>query len=126
MIRDWDTIKVILERIEKGDFQSYVDREGYLTDDHIDESDFFGHIEILSDAGIIKRCTINRNVKGKIVLCDFSGVFISMQGHDLLDALRDKNVWNEIKSKAITSGVSLSWEFIKAAIPVVIREILNR
>jgi len=44
---------------------------------------------------------------------------------DLLDALRDQNVWDRIKGRAKKAGVSLSWEFIKASIPVVIGEIVK-
>ena len=53
------------------------------------------------------------------------GAFISMAGHDLLDALRDQTVWNAMLAKAKTIGVAMSWEFIKAALPVVMRDLLK-
>lgn len=59
------------------------------------------------------------------------GVYITMHGHDLLDALRDdldalrdEPIWNRIVQKAEKGGVMISWEFIKAAIPIVMSEIL--
>lgn len=51
--------------------------------------------------------------------------YISMQGHDLLDALRDEVVWKRITKKTATAGTVLSWEFIWAAIPIVMVDILS-
>lgn len=124
MKRDWELVKSVLEHIEKGDFVQYIEEGNYIADG-IDEKDYFGHIEILLDAGIIKNGSITRNARGQIISYGFNGLFITMRGHDLLDALRDKNVWNRIKQKSINTGVSISWEFIKAAIPVVMKDIVG-
>ena len=48
-----------------------------------------------------------------------------MQGYDLLDALRDQNVWDRIKGRAKKAGVTISWEFIKAALPKVLSDIVS-
>lgn len=48
-----------------------------------------------------------------------------MSGHDLLDALRDQKIWNAIKLKSKQIGISLSWEFIKASIPIVIQNLVK-
>nr|DAH82058.1 MAG TPA: hypothetical protein [Caudoviricetes sp.] len=32
-------------------------------------------------------------------------------------------MWSRIKEKAVRAGVSISWEFIKAAIPAVMKEL---
>lgn len=127
MIRKWKVVRLILEQVEKGTIQQYTDNivsSGVIDD--VSSEEFLGHIEILIDAGILRNCTIERDRKGNFIMPDMRKAFISMQGHDLLDALRDSTLWNSIVQKSVNTGVSLSWEFIKAAIPVVIKEILNR
>lgn len=122
MVRNWDIIRLILEKIEKGQIDEYV-RSGEVYKEPLlqsDENAFLGHVEILLDAGIIKHCTVTRGGDGDFCQYDFRGVYITMQGHDLLDVLRDATVWNMIKAKAKAASVSLSWEFIKAAIPIVL------
>jgi hypothetical protein len=124
MVRNWQTIRRILEVVESGNLQDYADNGGYSADE-IDEGDFYGHVEILCDAGILKGCEIHRSAAGRIVSARLAGAFISMSGHDLLDALRDKTVWTAMLAKAKTLGVAVSWEFIKAALPVVLRDLLK-
>lgn len=122
MVRDWDIVRLILEKIEKNQITNFIESGDVNTNSLLvhDENAFLGHVEILLDAGIIKNCTVTRGRDGRFCQWDFRGVYITMQGHDLLDALRDATVWNEIKAKAKFAGVTLSWEFIKAAIPLVL------
>nr|DAH64543.1 MAG TPA: YjcQ protein [Caudoviricetes sp.] len=123
MKRDWKIIRAILEHIEAEDLREYAEKYSYVKDLNINEDDFLGHIEILADAGIIRNAEVVRTVNGTVSFCNLNGVFITMQGHDLLDALRDSTVWSRIKEKAVRAGVSISWEFIKAAIPAVMKEL---
>lgn len=124
MKRDWSLIEVILVKVEGEHLLSWVTNEEY-TKHSIKEDDLLGHIEILLDAGILRNGVVKRNADGEISQCDLRGIYISMQGHDLLDAMRDKAVWERIKAKAKKAAISISWEFIKAAIPVVMREIVG-
>ena len=124
MKRDWNIIENILSHIEAGDIERYVKEERYLKDLDIDADEYLGHLELLIDAKIIKNCEAERGPNGRFEECYFEGVFITMQGHDLLDAIRNKKMWTRIKAKAVSTGLGLSWEFIKAAIPVVIKESL--
>ena len=125
MKRYWDTSRIILEKVEAVELLVYLEKEKYL-DSGMSEEDVLGHIEIMLDAGILQNGKITRGWAGKFSQYDVQGVVISMAGHDLLDALRDQNVWLRIRNKARQAAVSLSWEFIKAAMPVVMRELLNK
>ena len=126
MKRDWKTIKVILEQVESGKLKQYYESEKYENDPDVrNEENFLGHIEILVDAGILKHCIVKRDPYGRFVNFNANGVFISMHGHDLLDAMRDSSLWERLVIKAKQSGLSLSWEVIKACMPVVIGEMLN-
>lgn len=126
MKRRWDIIKDILEHIEAGDLYDTLKDRRHLQNLDVTEDDYVGHIEIMEDAGIIRNCEVDRNINGEIVRYSVLGVFITMQGHDLLDAMRDQSLWSQIKKKSFQTGISLSWEFIKAAIPVVINEMLRK
>lgn len=125
MKRRWDVIQNILEHIENEDLYEALRSEKYVSELDVDEDVYAGHLALLDDAGIIKNCDITRDINGMICNYSVNGVYISMQGHDLLDALRDKPVWSKIKMMAVKAGVSLSWEFIKAALPIAIKEILQ-
>lgn len=124
MKRDWNIIEAILTHVEAGDIASYNTQRGYQRDG-ITENDFVGHLEILNDAGILRGCSVQRDVRGQFCFCDVSHAFLTMQGHDLLDAIRNQSVWSRIKAKAERTGAALSWEFIKAAIPVVMKELVT-
>lgn len=129
MKRQWHVIQNILEHVEAGNLKAFLESNQYweyLASVNLTDDDYVGHIEILTDAEIIKNCKVRRNMNGEIIHLDLNGSFISMQGHDLLDALRDQNVWARVRGKAKELGVSVSWEFIKAAIPIVIRELLQK
>ena len=124
MKRDWNVVREILEQIEEKQLTSFVKAGQFLnTPGSESADDCFGHMEILIDAGIVKHATVQRNASGEFEYWDFRGVLITMQGHDLLDSLRDDKVWTQIKTRAQKAGVSLTWEFIKASIPIVIGEI---
>lgn len=127
MKRDWDVVREVLEAVESGDVAGYIRSEEFRTRFPTNPpADFLGHVEILIDAGIIKNACVKRNPDGEFEFWDFRGAFVTMQGHDLLDAMRNKELWQRVKSKSLHTGISLSWEFIKAAIPVVITEALTQ
>ena len=123
MKRDWKIIRAILEHIEAEDLSVCLAKYSYVKELSTNEEEFLGHIEILLDAGIIRNAEVRRSSSGTFSAFSVNGVFITMQGHDLLDALRDSTVWTRIKEKAVNAGVSLSWEFIKAAIPAVMKDL---
>lgn len=123
MKRDWQVVREILTRIEADELGEFVRSGGYKDMPlALSDADFLGHIEIMEEAGIIKNCAVRRDASGKFTGYSLEGVYITMQGHDLLDALRDKAVWSRVKQSAKQAGVSLSWEFIKAAVPLIIKK----
>lgn len=52
MKRNWDTIRIILEKVEAVELLVYLEKEKYL-DSGMSEEDVLGHIEIMLDAGIL-------------------------------------------------------------------------
>lgn len=126
MKRDWYVVRVILEEVEAGTLQTFIRSKEYEKDAATaDPSVILGHIEILIDAGILKNCHVNRGSNGEFESWDLRAPFISMAGHDLLDALRDDTVWRRIQDGARKAGVTISWEFIKTALPKVLSDIVS-
>lgn len=125
MKRQWNVIRNILEHIEAGDLNEVLQNDTYIGEIGVTSEDYAGHIEILVDSGIIRNIAVRRDATGQIRVADVHKVFITMQGHDLLDAMRDKTLWNLIRNKAKQAGLSLSWEVIKACMPIAVRELLN-
>jgi hypothetical protein len=127
MVRKWHIVRRVLELAEQDKLADSLMDGSYNVGKVaiIDEETFVGHIEILADAGLIKGCDIHRDATGEIVRVNVHSAFVTMAGHDLLDALRDRTVWNAIQEKAKTIGVMVSWEFIKASVPVVLRDLLK-
>lgn len=123
MRRDWKVVRLVLEHVENGDLADYARQGNFPSELKLDEDAFLGHVEILSDAGIIRNADVIRNVNGDIVRSQMNGAFLTMAGHDLLDALRDKPVWKRVLEKAERAGIAVSWEFIKAAIPPIMKEL---
>ena len=50
---------------------------------------------------------------------------LSMEGHDMLEHMRNNKVWNELKRIARESSVSLTLDFIRATIPHIWDKVVN-
>lgn len=126
MKRNWKVVRILLEQVESETLADFIRSKKYLEDAETADSDILlGHVEIMIEAGILKNCRVSRGSSGRIEQWDLRAPYISMYGHDLLDALRDEAVWKNLCSRAKKAGVSLSWEFIKAAIPIAMNEIVS-
>ena len=90
MKRNWNVVRKILELVEEGKLKDYIEEKRYRDEFSINSPDdgapneLLGHFEILVDAGILKHCEIQRDENGKFVYWDLRGIFITMQGHDLI------------------------------------------
>ena len=131
MKRDWILIKQMLEAFENESFTAFLNKP-YISpeelskcdsDEQIQELyrqkrlDVWKHLELLMDCHVIENTQFDRENNN-------NGMRLTMYGHDLLDSIRDKAIWNKIISMTKDAGVALSWEVIKAAIPKAINSIL--
>lgn len=98
MVRNWNIVRKILEVAEKDDLQRYCNEDRFL-EEEISEEDFCGHIEILVEANILSGCDVQRNAMGDYAHFNLRGAFITMRGHDLLDSMRDNQVWTRVKAR---------------------------
>lgn len=119
MKRDWKMIGRVLSDVEDERVEDVINT---IADD--DESErYLRHLELLSDCGYVLGVDIGFTRAG--VRLDFNHPRLSMSGYDFKDVLQDKKLWNAIKRKAQDGTMRLSWEFIKAAVPVVLKELLK-
>lgn len=119
MKRNWDVIRAILERIEAEPLQQF---ELYPGDfDPMDPETVAYHMRLLHGAGLIDgipRDNLNTSPS-------FIATGMPWEGHELLDAMRNKTHWNRIKQLSRQKGVDLSFEAIKLLSKAVIENLLR-
>lgn len=138
MKRDWNLIREILIAFEEDRFVEYVnntDLNDYELRAYKMKSAEMGKeeaAELWNTMLIKKRKSIWKHMEmmqdcGLLVSTKFDddnsnyGLRLTMQGADLLDTLRNEKLWPQILKKTKETGFALTWEFIKAAIPAVIK-----
>ncbi len=149
MKRDWNVIRDILTAIEEDRFANFVKHAGNneewmdgLDADEIEKKRlqrlrcFDGHVRLLIDAGLISK--INSNIieldeyrmrSGSSpqhgYSYDYRRLQLSMDGHDLLQHMREPKIWNKVKSMADQMGVSLTMDFVRTAFPKIMNSLFE-
>lgn len=142
MKRDWDLIREQLLAIEEDrDFKSSVlagvEKEpvwvdGLTENEHYAavaeyrarEERVMGHLQLLIEGGYIDGVKVQRSLSGEYMY----GLFkprLTMKGHDLLDTMRSKPVWERVKSTAKSKGVELTFDAIKALAALALQQVLG-
>ncbi|WP_312967549.1 DUF2513 domain-containing protein [Acinetobacter gerneri] len=103
MKRDWDVIRAVLIAIEDDNYDEY------LEESENDEA-IIKNTVLLIQAGFID---------GKVLasLDENADVYVNdltWKGHELLDTIRSKPVWEKIKSTAVEKGIELTFDTVKA------------
>lgn len=110
MKRDWDVIRGVLIEVEALSEQDR-DTFGYgLGDEHAgDDPAKSEHALLLWKAGFIEAIDAS-TLAGPAILSPE----LTWQGHELLDTLRSKPVWERIKSTAKEKSLELTFDVVKA------------
>lgn len=125
MKRDWDLLRKQLTDIEEerdiladlpeepkwtnqpgAEFQRVYDEYRAV------ESKVAGHLELLANNGYIEGVKVLRGADGHIAL-GVSNPRLTMAGHDLLDTMRSKPVWEKVKATAQSKGIELTFDAVK-------------
>jgi hypothetical protein len=110
MKRDWDLIREVLIEVEA---LSEEDRHQFcygLGDEHADENQVKSEQALLLwKAGFIEAVDVG-TMGGPAI----QSPELTWQGHDLLDTLRSKPVWERIKKTAQDKGIELTLDSVKA------------
>lgn len=122
MKRDWDVIRAVLIEVEALSEQER-NSFGYgLGDEHIgDDPAKSEHALLLWKAGFIEAIDVG-TMAGPAMLSPE----LTWQGHDLLDTLRSKAVWERIKATAKEKGIELTFDAVKAIGKVALDYVLKQ
>ncbi len=126
MKRDWDLIRELLVCVEENRdlFESApakpewtVQSKSELSQDlehyQLAHQRLFGHAKLLVDAEYIEGLKVIQS-SGQSFHIARGNIQLTMAGHDLLDTIRSKGVWDKIKSTASEKGIELTFDAIKA------------
>jgi hypothetical protein len=110
MKRDWDVIREVLLEVES------VPEEGRVNFGYAISSKQAGaerskaeHAFLLRDAGYLSAIDV-----GDLDANRMLGPVLTWAGHDLLDTLRSKPVWERVKTMAKDKGLELTFDTVKA------------
>lgn len=116
MKRDWDLIRRLLIETEKLKPKEYLMPQAIADENPVKVG---YHFMIMIEAKLIHG-TDNCNDYSRLETCFAMG--ISWEGHEFLDSIRRDSMWNKIKSTAVEKSSALSFEAIKAAITLIIKQ----
>ncbi|MGR2919412.1 DUF2513 domain-containing protein [Acinetobacter sp. 1125_18A] len=120
MKRDWDVIRNLLIDIE-----ALTHSDSYNLDSKgLDDSHEIIKLE-MADLLLAKGFfTGGRDVylDGELALFNLK---LTWDGHELLDTLRDENVWNRIKQISKEKGVDITFESIKVMLGLALTSLLT-
>lgn len=136
MKRDWDLFQVILahfetETIEKF-FLDLCDQkwiEGQYFSNRVSDNSrasrvVYEHLILLIEAGYVKGVIVNVSVDGKYS-AGFPNPQLTNDGHDFLQSIRSRSIWNTIKELAQSHSIELSLSIIKSLTPIAIDRIFK-
>lgn len=109
MKRDWDVIRDILTEVEglspdERNRFSYGLGKAYATHDHTISE----HALLLYKAGYLSGIPINT-----LGCSAIHSPELTWEGHDLLDTIRSRPVWERIKTISVEKGIELTFDSIK-------------
>ncbi|MGF2635253.1 DUF2513 domain-containing protein [Acinetobacter johnsonii] len=104
MKRDWEIIRQVLISVEEDKFDEFV-KETAQVDVVIQNS------VLLLEAGFLKGSYEYLFADDRDKTLDIDG--LTWKGHELLDTIRSKPVWDKIKSTALDKGLELTFDAVK-------------
>ncbi|TYP89409.1 uncharacterized protein DUF2513 [Sphingobacterium allocomposti] len=116
---DIELCRVILQKIE--DEGGIDGMEDFPSIDGHDDHFVYYQIKKMGEAGYVKH---KIHGKGSRSDYDYFTVELTFQGHDFLKQMLDDTIWSKTKSIAKKSGMSLTFETVKAIIPIAIQSLL--
>ncbi|OTU43167.1 hypothetical protein CAT37_12500 [Acinetobacter pittii] len=103
MKRNWDAIREVLIAIEDDNYDEYLE-------DSENQDIIIKNTALLIQAGFIDGKILNSiDMNADVLVND-----LTWQGHELLDTIRSKPVWDKIKSTALDKGLELTFDTVKA------------
>lgn len=108
MKRDWDLIRQVLIEIEQLDPAKH-EQIQYGPASYSTEPIKDSQAVLLWEAGFVKGVDAGSSDGDAVIAQD-----LTWSGHELLDSMRSKAVWERIKTVAQTKGLELTFDTVKA------------
>ncbi|WP_306572586.1 DUF2513 domain-containing protein [Parasutterella excrementihominis] len=139
MKRDWNLLLVLLSHFEAETIEQFFDdlesdtwSENMLPSEYLKGKDdkehlkkmVYGHLDLLIEGEFVKDVSLTPAYNAMLVSIG-PNVALTNKGHDLLAALRSKNLWGKVKETSAKMGVELSLETIKVLVPHVLNNLLK-
>lgn len=127
MVRDWDTIRNILEKIEDEtlfDFLKEVETDvRFKKTEKRFRYELIEHLRLLVEAGYIQGVKVHSATPEKVEY-SISTPSMTMEGYDLLEVLRSKTVWASVKDRLKAAGIGITAEAVKIALQSALKQAL--
>jgi len=107
MKRNWDLIRKILLKVEETPAPNQLKLKDFPNEDGYEIT---YHIQLLIDAGLID-ATINGTTS--LDPNDFLLRRLTWQGHEFIDSIKNKTIWDKTKAIFKEKGVSMTFETVK-------------
>lgn len=135
MIRNWTVIREVLEDVEQGRLDEKLER---LADDleraksvsddaetsaEKEQNRYFEHLLLSIEGGLVEGVDVKTMPAPPPWRFGTTYPRLTMQGHDMLDALRSKTVWARVVNKASEMSLPITLELIKAVMTSIIKGI---
>jgi hypothetical protein len=113
MKRNWDTIRLILTKVEDKHDSSYaLLLKHFEPFDNLDQFEISYHVRLLLEIGLVEGRIDGPVGGGKPAT--FAILRLTWAGHEFLDSIRSDTVWNKTKETFTTKGLDMTFETIKA------------
>lgn len=113
MKRNWDTIRLILTKVEGKHDSSYaLLLQHFEPFDNLDQFEISYHVRLLLEIGLVEGRIDGPVGGGKPAT--FAILRLTWAGHEFLDSIRSDTVWNKTKETFTTKGLDMTFETIKA------------
>lgn len=106
---EWDIARRILQTIEDSPHSR---RQFDLTGLHLDSEVLHYHLELMSQRGLIETL---RHSGLNMAYPEHAVIAMTLDGHELLEVMRNDTMWENIKAAVKEKGVGLTFDAIRAA-----------
>lgn len=118
MKRDWDLIRQVLEEVEAVPPEG---RNRFQFAEPTADRIKIEHALLLVDRGYIEGTPVRPSADAPQLLRPA----LTWEGHELLDTIRSKALWERIKTTAREKGIELTFDAIKALAPLALKALLG-
>lgn len=130
MVRNWGDVREVLEDIERDRLEEKLKKlddnltmasqlpttDPEVVAAHEAENRYYEHLLMLIEAGLVQGVKVRTKPAPPPWYYDIEYPRLTMEGHDLLAALRSKTVWAAVKEKAFSLSIPITIELIKTVL----------